>query len=634
MIKRIYLVPSIFIISLVLIMQKHGHDASYRWQLFVLLLMTGSFLGAVIKQFYEEIPIVKWGAISYFSLFFIWLSISSTWSLVFGDSILVIMTFSLGLMTMLLAYHHSELQQKWIINGLFFIAGLISLLMIYQSLILHISRPPALFLNPNACAAFLVMILLPACGSYLQNKSSVQLVFIFCICFVIALTQGRGVLLGLLGAFCLFIYVSYKVQRQSHLKHIILVLLVAYLSAHWLQILVLEQGTAISRVSSSAGVDSARLSLWREGGQMYLQRPFLGWGIGQFHWLHAMYRNPLSNDMGMFVHNDYFQFLIELGPIGCLLAVLFVTRVLWMVYRIIQYEQNSNMLIYYASLACACLGMFIHTFFTFHFYQAPLLMLMAWYIGVLNSRSVSLGLEPVLSLKPSDYIGKAAYMSVVGILTLAVIIWLGSLFVAYDSLDKSFKSKEPMEAFTYLERASRFNSLIDEFDARQSALLMELLKQENNQLTKEGMNSFIDYGLMKIDLAIAKHPYRSISYRTKAELLHFRGVDAEEQIRVLTKALEINPYDLDSRLLLVKVLKEQQKNDESETILLAGFGKLYNRTSYQVAMIFLVDSYDLFGAKGNKLMQSRVKKQIDEIAGLMMKKSKTIPAFVLNDILS
>jgi len=620
-----HLMASGFVISLWIAMQAHGHGATFRWELGGLLLLAGAFLWQCFGAYKRNIQLPLYGSLVSYSLFLAWCVLSVFWSIVPADSVLMVMTFSLALLAMILAYAGNQQQEQWADHGLAVLGCLVAGFMFYQSFSLDAPRPNAWFINPNTTAAFLSLILVPLCARYLEQATVYRGVLIFVLCLAISLTQGRGVLLGLLIAVSLLGYVAWQAKKSSVMKEVILYLLLAYLLAHFLQVWVLEQGSAIGRMGATSGIDAPRLLLWQEGWAMVLQRPFLGWGLGQFHWLHASYRDPLLNNPGMFVHNDLFQFLIELGPVGLVLSLWFVWKLFSSAFRLYSQQKQTNTIDLYAlGLLAACLGMFTHTMLTFNLYQSPILLLMGWYVGILSRRNVEAQVERVAYFTPADHIGRAAYVSFFSMISIALVIWACSLFFAFRALDLSFNKARPIQAFTQLRKATEFNSLIDEFHARQAVLILGLLKIDADKLNGAEKDNFIDYALEKINIAIEKHPYRSISYRTRAELL--LHLDKTNDARAsLYQALKVNPYDLEARLLLAQLLVSVS-DTESQSVLRDGFGRLYNKIQHQDAINFLMYAYR------NLTVEERmhVKQQTDKIAGLMVMQKRYLQAYALD----
>jgi len=619
-----HLIASGFVISLWLAMQSHGHDASYRWKLGVLFLLAGAFLWQCFAAYKRNVQLPLNGSLVSYAVFLVWCIVSIFWSIVPADSVLMVMTLSLSLLAMCLAYAGNSSQDKWVGIWLSVLACIVSGYLFYQSFNLALARPNGWFINANTTAAFLSLILIPLCGRYIQRETSLGAVLIFGVCLAISLTQGRGVVLGLLVAMSILGYAAWQAKKNKPLMRVLSYLLLGYLVGYWLQIWVLEQSSTLSRLSETGGVDVGRLLLWKEGWAMYLQRPFLGWGIGQFHWLHASYKDPLLNNPGMFVHSDFFQFLIELGPIGLLLSLWFVWRLLSAGFRLFVVQKQKNKIDLYAvSLLAACTAMLVHTQLTFHLYQAPMLMLMGWYVGTLSRLNVEEGTEKAVNFIAEKNISHSAYMSFFSLISLAVVIWLGSLFFAFRALDLSFTKAKPIYAFTQLKKASQYNALIDEIQARQSILILDLLKLDDKKLNEKETQNFINYGLAQIDIALAKHPYRSISYRTKAELLLRQGKKNKAKTE-LYKALEVDPYDLEARVLLFEILQEMNDKQEAVAVLRNGFGRVYYNRNYQVAINFLMTSY-----RALEQQQPAVKREIDKIRQLMMKQETYVKSFVL-----
>lgn len=113
-----------------------------------------------------------------------------------------------------------------------------------------------------------------------------------------------------------------------------------------------------------------RLEIMRDSLHMAAARPVMGWGLGTFAIAYPQFRTFYSNDLVNAAHNDYVQFLAEMGAIG-LAAILWF---LFAVYRhgirtIADPESDSAPYIRLAALI-GITGIVLHSFTDFNL-QTP-----------------------------------------------------------------------------------------------------------------------------------------------------------------------------------------------------------------------------------------------------------------------
>jgi O-antigen ligase len=83
--------------------------------------------------------------------------------------------------------------------------------------------------------------------------------------------------------------------------------------------------TIKTRWGSDVVVD--RLAIVKDSWPMFLHKPWLGWGLGQFPVAYPQFRSFYLDSFVNEAHNDYVQFLVETGLLGsaCVLALLVTT---------------------------------------------------------------------------------------------------------------------------------------------------------------------------------------------------------------------------------------------------------------------------------------------------------------------
>ena len=109
-----------------------------------------------------------------------------------------------------------------------------------------------------------------------------------------------------------------------------------------------------------------RLAIDRDALRMFAERPFLGWGLGNFANVHPQFSSFFTDVYVNSVHNDYLQLLVETGALGGL-------AMLWFVF--ILFRQGARRLLAWNvcaedSLAVAalvgCTGLLVHSLVDFN----------------------------------------------------------------------------------------------------------------------------------------------------------------------------------------------------------------------------------------------------------------------------
>jgi O-antigen ligase len=133
---------------------------------------------------------------------------------------------------------------------------------------------------------------------------------------------------------------------------------------------------------SSAGDFNARLDLWRESLAVWRAFPFFGCGLGGFESVFLRYKTSAPMISDDFVHNDYLQFLIELGLVGFAIGGVLLGAVLARTVRAASSDAPPGT----RFLALGCIGAFaalgLHSFVDFNLYVPANAMLLAWISGI------------------------------------------------------------------------------------------------------------------------------------------------------------------------------------------------------------------------------------------------------------
>ena len=142
-------------------------------------------------------------------------------------------------------------------------------------------------------------------------------------------------------------------------------LLIAFFTLIWLMPVALVQRFA----SLSAGDISLalRLRLWRESLPLLRDFPLFGCGLGGYASAVARYKDA-SLDFADYAHNDYLQYLIELGPVMWGLALFCAGLILVRLVRAVRRAPAGDLQFLGIAAAGSLLAMLVHSLADFNLY--------------------------------------------------------------------------------------------------------------------------------------------------------------------------------------------------------------------------------------------------------------------------
>ncbi len=184
----------------------------------------------------------------------------------------------------------------------------------------------------------------------------------------IFLSGSRGGMLAVFVELAVFAVILLRQKRSVRILlglvafSIVLVSLLVWLGGKELTARVSTISTE-TRGEISGGM---RLSIDRDGIQMFRQRPLLGWGLGTFPVVYPQFRSFYTNFFVNEAHNDYVQLLAEMGVLG-------FGTMLW--FLVVLYRQATRKIAKWMSevsgavtLACSLgvIGILVHSLVDFN----------------------------------------------------------------------------------------------------------------------------------------------------------------------------------------------------------------------------------------------------------------------------
>lgn len=590
----------------------HGHDYSYRWNLLALFILVAATALHVALNAERDWQLRRHGALIAYAGYIGWGLLSLTWSTVPSESMLAWLTQLTALFALYLGYQADAKQWRALLLLMPVLIVSVSGYTLYQGLALKVDRPAGFMLNWNSNAAFIALLLIPYFAFFLQTdrawrRHALGVLMAFGA-MAIAVTESRGGLAVLLFG---LIPVGWQYGRQQR-RWARVVWLVAYLALGFVLAELLQGGALTQRLAQQAGnadvqsLGSGRHALWLAGWHMYLDKPWLGWGLGIYHWLYPHYRDPLLVEMGQMAHNDYLEILLSLGPVGLLAILGFVgcvARLLWRAWR----RQDLLQL----ALAAAAMAILLHSSVDFNLFQPAILIVLGLFVGYLERLGRDAGAVEAVApaFRPSLRVGLA------GLMTAVFGVWFGTIVIGLQQIELASAEKSPSQRLARLDQARRWLPYFWKLEAFQAATVVDLLKTDNPEgLSAQEHAALIDFALGKIDRTLTKNPLWGLSYRNRGELLESRASTPQQIDAVVAAyraALRLDPYDLDARFRLSEVLVKRGHAEEARQLMFDGFEKAYF-TDLQKGLGFLVKIKALLEAEGMSDSQLAVLNQTME----------------------
>jgi O-antigen ligase len=151
-------------------------------------------------------------------------------------------------------------------------------------------------------------------------------------------------------------------------------------------VVLLPSDALIQRFATLASTDAIssdmRVGMWRDTLGLIKAFPLFGCGLGAYESTFPRYQTVAPMYTIDFAHNDYLQYLAELGALGFLIGLMFVLRLFAQTLRGAINEPSIDRR--YVSLACtgSFVAILLHSFVDFNLYIPANAMLLAWIAGI------------------------------------------------------------------------------------------------------------------------------------------------------------------------------------------------------------------------------------------------------------
>jgi O-antigen ligase len=135
----------------------------------------------------------------------------------------------------------------------------------------------------------------------------------------------------------------------------------------------------LKRLFETGSADSAtRVAFWRESVPIVAHFPVFGVGLMGFESTFLRYQDVLLTKRVDFAHNDYLQYLIELGAAGFALAVVALAAVLWPAIKGAWSSHDTRSRVWLTGCIASFVELALHSAVDFNLYVPANLLAFAW----------------------------------------------------------------------------------------------------------------------------------------------------------------------------------------------------------------------------------------------------------------
>lgn len=543
----------------------HIYHLSFMWVALLFWFISLVYKNEEIIVYRDAITLICAGYILWLASGVVFHPVTETW---------LLYTFRLSVLpfVILCSYY---LLRKNDIASVFYVLVLVGLLdafvTLYQSFSLGVSAD-GFFANRNNNAAFLNILMLPVLSVLILEDSGVYkklglmaIVVVFLLC--VLQISSRGAYISLfISLSLLYGYAFYKKKYLSILAVSSFILVVMLVNGMHTEV---ELKTDFSSHS--------RWLLWISAIDMLKDASWYGLGNGMFHWVYPQYKIPDEQSLGLFVHNDYMQILLELGIPGLILFLsIFILVLLAFRKMLVSRADIPNQALYFG-MQLAIITVMIHSLVTFNFYMVSILLVLGVYIGLVlkQAASQSPGLKEVagVSLTRTNLI-VAMLVILVAVIQISRSGYADGVldsflnkdlanspidmdYVIYDQLGK-------IDPHRYNYPMSKVWASIGMSVGKDASYRLEILKQSRLDINKaKKLNPYaVDVYLVEAQLEKGFSDVAGANWKAEA-------------ITKLEHALTINPGFIPVRMILAELLVKSDRAVEALGVLQDGLAYIH-----------------------------------------------------------
>jgi len=364
--------------------------------LFLFLILAGFSLIKAENVFWGLRKIIFF--LSIFPLYFLVVALVNSWFkirkvifvLVGGSSLIAL----IGLIQFLtpFVFGLNKVYEFWTWHIVPIFSGLNhgALIMAYPSWLVNVSghiilRAFSLFSDPHMLSFYLGLVLPLGIALSLKIPKKILLFIVHCSLFIVLLlTFTRGAYLAVIVTFLVLAGLFWRYLKAKKTALFLCLSLLIFIIP----------GTPISdrfylSFNLEEGSNIGRLEMWQQAGQVGLEHPWQGVGLGNYSLLvdsDLGYRNPIT------AHNLYLDIFSEMGILGLIVWLILILGTIWQLFWQMKRADLEQKYLY-LGLIGSLVYFSIHSFFETAIYQPSILALLMIILGlstILCSKKLSI----------------------------------------------------------------------------------------------------------------------------------------------------------------------------------------------------------------------------------------------------
>lgn len=465
-------------------------------------------------------------------------------------------------------------------------------------------RPTATFINRNNFAALQLPIIMLALFWALNEQlprliQHLALLLLALLVLVIGLIGSRGVLLVLLaGTALVFIQARREQVPGKRLLTAALVIIMALVAANLAGLGNLGQRVASLSDPQAAGQD--RFYILEGSLKMASEAPWYGIGPGLYNLAYPQYRLTEDSSAAFYAHNDYLQFLIEAGWPALVLVALTLISMAWFVWApLAQRRGNQAQRLQIMTLFAGLAAVAAHSILTFNLYLMPILITIGLLLAqllVLLCACAQPGKGPLAKPESTTKKRGPGHKLLLAALTLT-LLWPANYFASaiggswyFNKAMSALNGGETQQGETYLAQAIQWWPQVDLYHYTKAWLLMQRAQSSlgghrDDRLAEA--HAHLDEAQRLNPLRPQPFVVRGLIYQSTETSGHPNQGPIEAAEQQFRQALKLDPFYLQARFLLGRLLLGANRLEEGVEVLEKGIGQHHPTNELSINYYFL-----------------------------------------------
>ena len=146
-----------------------------------------------------------------------------------------------------------------------------------------------------------------------------------------------------------------------------------------------RKGAELLREHPRPDTREIRASVWKQTLPLVSEYPILGCGLGGFESVFPKHQSVANGYAVEFAHNDYLQYLVELGIGGFSLLAVIISILFWQTARNTLCATDPDRRLILLASTAAFSGILLHSFVDFNMYIPANMMTFSWIAGIASA---------------------------------------------------------------------------------------------------------------------------------------------------------------------------------------------------------------------------------------------------------